>query len=603
MPNLVLNYALRYTRDTGRTNSDLPGFSELSVFGSQFGNSVHQPNLNFAPQFGFAWDPNHSGKTSIRGGAGLFYDTFLLTPRYTDRDLKLPAGLGNVQVTLSGGTLPGTNVDTTALFGQPMGAVATQVVSAQQAFQAATAQQAANFNPNGTRGFLDPNVFDYNTIGLLLDPNYHTPYSIQFNFGVERQLTRSLFVEADYLHDHGLHSVLLHDINLMGSASNYSVSAAQAAVQATLSACGAASVDQATVNCPGFGGRPANITDFAGNGLGSPGNGVPASFVAPGGGYAFPGRNTTFGNLDVIGTIGKSDYNALQLRFRQDLPLDRFGLQHAFWQASYSLSRFNGQSPDQEDSYAASHAYDNVNPMKYFGPSALDRTSMFSFATVLQLKYGLRFSGLTRMFTALPATMTIPLQCSCPAEVFESDITGDGLGGDVLPGTNIGSFGRSVKVQDENKVISAYNSKYGGALTPAGQQLVSSGVMTQAQLTALGATAPVISPAPSNQVGLGGFIADDLRLSWLFAPTHLWKRIPESVVLEPTFDVFNVANVVNYDPPNGNVTSTLRGALDGGPLSINGTTPALHTNRYGIGTGAFSVGIPRALQFGIALTF
>ena len=75
-PNFNLTYGLRWDRDTGRTDSQYAGLPELSALvpGLDLGNRVSQPNFNFAPQIGFAWDPWKDGKTALRGGIGLFYE-------------------------------------------------------------------------------------------------------------------------------------------------------------------------------------------------------------------------------------------------------------------------------------------------------------------------------------------------------------------------------------------------------------------------------------------------------------------------------------------------------------------------------------------------
>ena len=233
----------------------------MNALSPGLGNRIKQPNLDFAPQVGFAWDPFKNGKTSIRGGAGLFYDDILLTVTLFDRTLRIPAGLGNSFLISTGGVLPGTSVDVTPLIGQPIGTVVDQAVAAQNAFVTAQAANTANFNPNGTPGIIDPNAFLFNSFGGLLDPNYKTPYSTQVNFGIQQQLTNSLFLSVDYVHNTNIHNVQVHDANIVGAVKTFNPANAQAAVAATESQFGCATVD-----CTIAAG--ATITDFAGNGLG-----------------------------------------------------------------------------------------------------------------------------------------------------------------------------------------------------------------------------------------------------------------------------------------------------------------------------------------------
>jgi hypothetical protein len=211
--------------------------------------------------------------------------------------------------------------------------------------------------------------------------------------------------------------------------------------------------------------------------------------------------------------------------------------------------------------------------------------------------------------TAPPLTLLLP-NSGAPGEIFRTDVTGDGTLGDPLPGTNIGTFGRSVKVGGLNNLLNSYNSSSAGQLTPAGQALVSAGLFTQSQLDQLGAVTPTLALAPAGQVGVSPRFTTDLYIAWELHPNKLLHGISERVVVEPQISLFNVFNFQNFDP-GGNVLSGVVQAVCSptpdclGSGTVNTTSRAQRSNLVtpGSSSGVNWYGVPRQWQFGVKLTF
>jgi hypothetical protein len=596
--NFTLSVGLRYDRDTGRTDSDLPADPLINAQFPGFGNRVKQPNLNFAPQIGIAWDPMKNGKTVIRAGVGWYYENIIFNNVLFDRPLRLKTGAFNQtpygcfsgepqgMPVSSGVFTPSTDSCGLTLHA---GDAIPAILSAWNTYKAGNPVDLSAPNPNYIGNFFDGGLGV--PLGVLA-PDYKTPRSLQMNVGIQREIRHGMVFSADYLRNVETHSLLGIDINHVGDAHNFNLANAQAAISATNTSFGCASVDCAIA-------AGATMGDYAGFGLTSDADFGQACSQAIGVPCAFGGKNPSQAQAFFLQPIGRSVYNALQLKLVDNVNTGMRGVRALNFQFSYSLSRFensggaqvNGTAADNDQDFVL-QSPDNNTPNRYFGPSLLDRTHQFSFGGYADLPVKFRLGLIGHFYSPLSTSLTVP-NTGDIGEIFRTDFTGDGTVSDPVPGTHFGQFDRGTNASNINALLNKYNSTVAGQATPAGQVLIQNGLMTLSQLQALGGVAPTIPTAPAGQVNFAWLRSFDLSLGWRYS-------IHERVTIEPSVSVFNIFNFSNFNlPPN-----TLSGLLTGTAGSINGTT-AIDNEAYrvGNGTGTYAEGASRQVEWGLKVQF
>jgi hypothetical protein len=200
-PRFVVDYGLGWTYDAP-LNYDLSKPAYLApVLGMSGLRPTRKNWKNFSPSLGFAWNLGGNGKTVIRGGAGIYYDSQIpfavadeervsLGPRGVGRGSYFSGGIGNPLA-----TVPGVPAGTLLDFSYPTmftGATALQVLPT---IRAELAQ---------TRG--DPNNRDFSVTnieadkqGFVVARDLPSVSAIHASLGVQREVARDLVISADFV--------------------------------------------------------------------------------------------------------------------------------------------------------------------------------------------------------------------------------------------------------------------------------------------------------------------------------------------------------------------------------------------------------------------
>ena len=323
-PRLTLNLGLRYDVDLGlvdnKRQANNRAVRALQIIGDPHGSRLAEDDKNnFSPRIGFAYDLSGDGRSVVRGGYGIYYDqsfqnvvTFAVQQAHEE--------------------IYGTLLDDSS--GLHLGSPAPVV----------------------PRPFTNPLP---GTRGRIIDPDFVSPYTQQWNIGYAREIGRNMGIEFDYIHILGLHEFTGLDINpRIGPLLNSQRTDPAGSAPRLLAPQFAAHADE-----------------------------LIAAF----------GSATPFARISAARSDGRSRYDAFTVSFKR-----RYANRFTF-NAHYTLAKAVGWYTQAGDfGNAPQNALRPFDPAADFGPTNEDERHRFVMSGVFDLPWGLQLAPIVQLASARP---------------------------------------------------------------------------------------------------------------------------------------------------------------------------------------------------------
>lgn len=345
-PRLTVNLGLRWDKDfdfiggskiaNSRTFQELQAMAPFSPLAARLvAKQATDYSKGFSPRIGLAYDLTGQGKHIFRAGFGMYYDnTFQNIPLFMEQQAN--ATIFQTAFSLSGSDpVPGAGVN---LDQWALGVNSLPTIPA----------PSHDLTPGST--------------GRIMDPNYRTPVTEEFNAGYTWAVSSKSVFEVEYVHVLSLHEN--KTINL-----DPKIPVNTANIQTTATTEDAAKNPACTPLCGFF--QPLD-----------------AAFKAAG--------VTKLGSLRDEQSIGRSRYDGLNFSYRQ----------RAFHKtdltANYTLARAVGY--DEDGGSFRYYPRDPQNPLaaNEFGPAFNDERNHLTLAATAHLPWGLEVSPILQAGSARP---------------------------------------------------------------------------------------------------------------------------------------------------------------------------------------------------------